>query len=858
EYEALYTTSTRLQKALCNFHAAIVRCCKHVVEVVSRQWQAKFLNSLWQSFEQEFRPDMDDIRRCSSNVKEELLLAKAQADYQDQQLQGVERKEASDYRRGLTRFMSRMTSNMDKTESMQVQRDEREARERRQQLLTLHSSHDYLTPLWQSRQKRHSDTAETKKGADIFKTFFFLRFDDEQSLKADTILRSIIRQTLDTTSLSAETTAWLHKFEHALSPDLTELAEFLGTRMRFSKAFYIVIDGLDECKQMEPKELIRTHASLISVKPKVKLLIISRESLSRVIKKHFPGVAHISIACQSAQGDIAAYIKATAEERIENEDLAVRNRGLVNEITAALVNGSDGMYTHPHLENWVTFQIDELCSTHSNDDIRRALQNLPESLEETFNRALDRILKRREAKIAQRAFTWIGAANRPLSLEQLHEVLPIEIKQPYSKPEQSLNRIKNIQSWCENLIQIDKELRIVQFAHHSISQFLSGKPHQPQLTKFHFNIKKADHFTREIYITYLSFSNFQTALTRRSRPLKPFKPTNIAVIALNNKSGLATSVSRLRSFSRTSRETPANFEVTRFLESHRKQSATVAQVQNEHPFLAYASEGWLLHSSAFEEGKSKTWYTWRNLMMSDNELAQRPWSHTQHPLYDERIVKWAREAKHYALVGLILENSLSSCPDFESALEQAALSGHDQVVKRLLEAKAEVNRMASPRTALQAAAIGGNLEIFERLLEAGAEVNVRVDADHSMSTLEMAVEGGCLDVVKRALEAGSEVNPKASMYLTPLQIAARQGHLALVDTLLRAGAHVNALPGFNGDTKLSALAGAAAGGHFAVVERLLQEGASLSANRDGIPPLDAAAKLGHLDVVDSLLEAATK
>jgi hypothetical protein len=91
--------------------------------------QTKLLNSLWQSFEQEFRPDMDDIRRCSSNVKEELLLAKAQADYQDQQLQGVERKEASDHRRGLTRFMSRMTSGMDKTESMQVQRDEREASE---------------------------------------------------------------------------------------------------------------------------------------------------------------------------------------------------------------------------------------------------------------------------------------------------------------------------------------------------------------------------------------------------------------------------------------------------------------------------------------------------------------------------------------------------------------------------------------------------------------------------------------------------------------------------------------------------------------------------------------------------------
>jgi hypothetical protein len=36
EYQALYTTSTRLQKALCDFHASIIRCCKHVVEAIQR------------------------------------------------------------------------------------------------------------------------------------------------------------------------------------------------------------------------------------------------------------------------------------------------------------------------------------------------------------------------------------------------------------------------------------------------------------------------------------------------------------------------------------------------------------------------------------------------------------------------------------------------------------------------------------------------------------------------------------------------------------------------------------------------------------------------------------------------------
>lgn len=35
-YQALYPSSVRLQKALCDFHASIIRCCKHAVQVAQR------------------------------------------------------------------------------------------------------------------------------------------------------------------------------------------------------------------------------------------------------------------------------------------------------------------------------------------------------------------------------------------------------------------------------------------------------------------------------------------------------------------------------------------------------------------------------------------------------------------------------------------------------------------------------------------------------------------------------------------------------------------------------------------------------------------------------------------------------
>ena len=36
EYQILYPNSDGLQKALCNFHASLIRCCKHAVEAAQR------------------------------------------------------------------------------------------------------------------------------------------------------------------------------------------------------------------------------------------------------------------------------------------------------------------------------------------------------------------------------------------------------------------------------------------------------------------------------------------------------------------------------------------------------------------------------------------------------------------------------------------------------------------------------------------------------------------------------------------------------------------------------------------------------------------------------------------------------
>ncbi|SPO05181.1 uncharacterized protein DNG_07867 [Cephalotrichum gorgonifer] len=288
EYRTLYPTSTRLQKSLCQFHAAIVTVCKHVVETLQRPWQQQLLKTFRGPLEEEFKPDRANIERCSDDVKEELVLAKSQADFQEQQLQERERQKASKSRLKLKNFTARTDDKLDHIGPWQLNYEKRRAAERKQQLLDSLSKHDYLTPFKQSRRKRYPGTAtwlfETpqykawfdgagsqvlwcsgkigsgktilsagvidyvlleKRSSETLVAFFFLRFDDQESLKAENILRSIVRQILQSATSAGELESLLE--DASLDPwaGLRDISTLLEKSVNRLKNLYVVIDGVD-------------------------------------------------------------------------------------------------------------------------------------------------------------------------------------------------------------------------------------------------------------------------------------------------------------------------------------------------------------------------------------------------------------------------------------------------------------------------------------------------------------------------------------------------------------------------------------------------------------------------------------
>ena len=187
-----------------------------------------------------------------------------------------------------------------------------------------------------------------------------------------------------------------------------------------------------------------------------------------------------------------------------------------------------------------------------------------------------------------------------------------------------------------------------------------------------------------------------------------------------------------------------------------------------------------------------------------------------------------------------------------TVLEWAARMGHTEVMKALLENKANVNvrRPADGITPLHIAALVGRTEVVKLLLEHNADVNVRC-IDKGATPLYIAAQEGHTEMAKLLLDNNADVNLcKHTDGTTPLYIAAQKGHIEVVKLLLDNNADVNASRRTDGATPLHT---AAENGNTEVVKLLLDIKAKRNAKaRSGKKPVDAARRNQHWDIVQLL------
>lgn len=112
-----------------------------------------------------------------------------------------------------------------------------------------------------------------------------------------------------------------------------------------------------------------------------------------------------------------------------------------------------------------------------------------------------------------------------------------------------------------------------------------------------------------------------------------------------------------------------------------------------------------------------------------------------------------------------------------------------EIVKLLIENRADVNVVNSGNTALHIATFLNNQEIAKLLIENGADLNV-INKDGS-TPLHMAVHKNKQELAKLFVENKADVNAKQDNSLTSLQIASIKGYQSIKSLLSQNGAERN-------------------------------------------------------------------
>jgi len=204
--------------------------------------------------------------------------------------------------------------------------------------------------------------------------------------------------------------------------------------------------------------------------------------------------------------------------------------------------------------------------------------------------------------------------------------------------------------------------------------------------------------------------------------------------------------------------------------------------------------------------------------------------------------------------------------DLRETLFQAAYKGDLATVTRIIKADRQTARIPSSpdiwegSTPLSLAALGGHIEIARFLLENGAPVNPMTNDG---SALLMAAWAGKDEMVKLLLERGADPNLASASGETPLMAAALKGFVPIGQLLIDAGANVNAQtthgttdffntsPPVCGESPLHL---AAAYGYKPFAQLLLDRGADKTLkDHSGQRPLHWAAR-HHRDELLSLLK----
>ena len=414
--------------------------------------------------------------------------------------------------------------------------------------------------------------------------------------------------------------------------------------------------------------------------------------------------------------------------------------------------------------------------------VRHILEELPESLDGTYERILREVRKPNQGH-AHRLLQCMVVAARPLRVEELAEVLSFDFTAE-GIPKMNLgwrweDQEAAVLSACSSLVIIvkDGDSRIVQFSHFSVKEFLTAD--------------------------------------RLAEPIRDVSRYHIRLEGAHTILAQACLGVLLRLDDRVDRDNIKDF-----------------------PLAPYAAQYWSTHarfdnaSSCIKDGMEclfdadkPHFATWLWIFDEDQYGHSMPTMCPEKPravpLYHAARLGFRNLAEHLIAGHPEHVNARDTGPNKATPMYAAAGGGYTDILSLLLQHGGDVNFKNPCRfSLLHKASYAGKLEAGQFLLDCGLDINAQPDdgwtalfyavsgrhiefarmllkrgarTDISLESsgetaLHFAVEGGNIQAVRLLLEHGADVNARNKDGWTPSQTGSQQGRDEIVELLSEYGA----------------------------------------------------------------------
>jgi ankyrin repeat protein len=491
---------------------------------------------------------------------------------------------------------------------------------------------------------------------------------------------------------------------------------------------------------------------------------------------------------------------------------------------------------------YIKCQLTALKNTHPTA-IHHALDDLPDSLDETYNRILKGI-PRGKQEYAQRLFQCVAVSIRPLRVEELAYISAIQFDaEPlphYNTTWRPKDPEEEVLSVCSSLITIIdmNGSRVVRFSHSSVKEYLTSlhlAKAEERLSRYHI-LSDSAHIT-------LAEASLSVLLALDGQVDKDImKDFPLAIYAARYW------VDHVRHHDVPSRVKDAmkclfdpdkpNFATWLWIHdidrSFRETMFTARPSPPEVVPLYYATRCGLPD-------------------LVDHLLVTRPQDLDARGGCYSTSLHAAVAKGNVDIVRLLLEHGADVAAlndEGRNPLLEASHRGNLDVIGLLLNHRADINSQTPKgRTPLMAVSGEGELEAARVFLQHGAVVD-SCDND-GWTSLMFASQNGHVEVVHLLHQNGANVDSCSNHGRTSLMLASRNGHLEITLLLLQNSTTVDS----RYEDGCTSLRFASEHGHLEVVHLLLQNGATVdSRDNDGQTSLMTASENGHLEVVRLLLQ----